>query len=269
MAVRFSGRWDTSSDKGIVFVDQDIRVFGPLINYLRAKWMETPGRYKSPPTVDTFDGNVELYGDFLRVVDFYGLTTSMYAAQIVPIDAGRHDAAAVTTPIMYVPNGVRFDHQQSNKQRYYLQSLVEGCRVASFEIVFEEDFWGDDHWKNFEIGWAPLDKIMQPGPSKEWYRTKRGKYTVWFFKGDRHLGGKVRCTLDKVACTGVCGDRKKYKMEFPFINVDSVAVFGGKGKWRLVNVVLEESTASSPGEFESDVDTTESDEEELKVFSSY
>jgi hypothetical protein len=77
LASKFSGRWDDRLEKdadGNIFIDQPEELFIPLVNYLRAKQIETPLAMKArPPSFE-----YQKKSDFRRVVEYYGLTLALY-----------------------------------------------------------------------------------------------------------------------------------------------------------------------------------------------
>lgn len=80
LASQFSGRWDESLAKdrdGNFFLDTSPDLFLPLINFLRAKSMETlhSSRVKPPTPTE----------DFLRLLEYYNLTLAVYQMELVPL----------------------------------------------------------------------------------------------------------------------------------------------------------------------------------------
>lgn len=82
LAAHFSGRWDESVEKdadGAFFIDQPVELFLPLINFLRAKAIETPGSRVSIPSRDNgYLVSPASKEDFERVVDYFGMTPFVY-----------------------------------------------------------------------------------------------------------------------------------------------------------------------------------------------
>ena len=67
LASRFSGRWDESLEKdsdGNFFLDLDLELFKPMINYLRAKTCETP---LAPPVKSPHLKDYDTRQDFYRL----------------------------------------------------------------------------------------------------------------------------------------------------------------------------------------------------------
>ena len=82
LASRFSGRWDDSLEKdkdGNFFIDQPIELFLPMIDYLRAKSCETT--LAPPVTSPEFDNSRRLK-DFVRMVEYFGMTPGIYPTQL-------------------------------------------------------------------------------------------------------------------------------------------------------------------------------------------
>ena len=82
LAARFSGRWDDSLEKdrdGNFFIDQPIELFRPMINYLRHCECETPRSLSvKSPDASFFEKRDATYTDFLRMVEYYGMTPGIY-----------------------------------------------------------------------------------------------------------------------------------------------------------------------------------------------
>jgi len=99
LASRFSGRWDDGLDKdkdGNFFIDQPIRLFRPMMNYLRAKSSETA--FSLPAKAPVFADNEEKI-DFDRMVDYYGMTQGVY-----PVGLHRMDTDNTTTLVAGLPD---------------------------------------------------------------------------------------------------------------------------------------------------------------------
>lgn len=82
LASRFSGRWDDSLEKdkdGNFFIDQNIELVQPMIDYLRAKSCET--MLAPPVTSPEFDDTRRLK-DFVRMVEYFGMTPGIYPTEL-------------------------------------------------------------------------------------------------------------------------------------------------------------------------------------------
>lgn len=78
LASRFSGRWDDSLEKdkdGNFFIDQPMELFGPMIDYLRAKACETA---LAPPVTTPDFENEKKRRDFVRMVEYFGRFLSSF-----------------------------------------------------------------------------------------------------------------------------------------------------------------------------------------------
>ncbi|GAX27894.1 hypothetical protein FisN_21Hh244 [Fistulifera solaris] len=87
LAARFSGRWDESIEKdkdGNFFVDQRVEMFLPMIDYIRNKQNETPSTYApQSPGLSDFANNQKDYGDFKRMVEYFGMTLGIYPVELI------------------------------------------------------------------------------------------------------------------------------------------------------------------------------------------
>jgi hypothetical protein len=88
LASKFSGRWDDSMERdkeGNFFIDQPFPVFELMVNYLRAKACQTPN---APPLTspdfetDFTTATSVTKADFLRMVEYYGMTLGLYPVKI-------------------------------------------------------------------------------------------------------------------------------------------------------------------------------------------
>ena len=82
LASRFSGRWDDSLEKdrdGNFFIDQPIELFQPMIDYLRAKACETA---LAPPVTSPEFDDVRKLKDFVRMVEYFGMTAGIYPTEL-------------------------------------------------------------------------------------------------------------------------------------------------------------------------------------------
>ena len=126
---RFSGRWDDSLEKdadGNFFIDQPPELFIPLINYLRAKAIETPLTRKAELPVVR---NSKEVNDFRRMVDYYGLTLGLY-----PVGLYRVQSATKESFIGRIVPGYKIESEEW--ATYYIAPLNNGTRyVHSYEVT--------------------------------------------------------------------------------------------------------------------------------------
>ncbi|GAX29440.1 hypothetical protein FisN_16Hu119 [Fistulifera solaris] len=87
LAARFSGRWDESiaNDKdGNFFIDQPVDLFLPMIDYIRGKQNQTPlTDAPEPPSLSDFDDNAKKFGDFKRMIEYFGMTPGIFPVTLV------------------------------------------------------------------------------------------------------------------------------------------------------------------------------------------
>ncbi|KAL3918826.1 MAG: hypothetical protein SGARI_007356, partial [Bacillariaceae sp.] len=78
LASMFSGRWDDNLEKdteGKIFIDQDIELFKPLVNYLRALSNQTQlTQLPKPPKFD----NELTRRNFETMLEYYGVTFGVF-----------------------------------------------------------------------------------------------------------------------------------------------------------------------------------------------
>eukprot|EP00929_Paragymnodinium_shiwhaense_P114283 TRINITY_DN82622_c0_g1_i1.p1 TRINITY_DN82622_c0_g1~~TRINITY_DN82622_c0_g1_i1.p1 ORF type:complete len:347 (+),score=51.67 TRINITY_DN82622_c0_g1_i1:92-1132(+) len=92
LAAHFSGRWEDWEDSvekdadGCYFLDQPPELMMPLVDYLRAKAIETPKLLKGPPQGLAEDR------DFWRMVEYYGMTPFVFQQHFM-LRRGKKDMA--------------------------------------------------------------------------------------------------------------------------------------------------------------------------------
>lgn len=257
LAARFLGRWEEGDT---FFIDYSPSLFLPLVNYLRAKWVETTAgcNTEAAPTLATFQGNAELFGDFLRMVDYFGLVDDMYPIRLVPLGLdGEQQGDSIMSEnsecasFIYVSTGINM--QDTKMQRYAMQTAKPGYHVTSFQIVFDQCFHpGDADGLHFGLGWVDPRQLPTDSTSMDCFRPLgKDSFTGWYFSGPRLADGVITCNRDEITCAGVFRDEnhdhhdcvaktnlRKYRMKFSNIPANHVAVLGGIGTWRLVNVQM-------------------------------
>lgn len=113
LASQFSGRWDESLAKdrdGNFFLDTSPDLFLPLINFLRAKSMETPHSSRVKPPAPT--------EDFLRLLEYYNLTLAVYQMELVPLTIMNTE-----------------DHPAIESLRHYPEFSVATTDFVTFDLV--------------------------------------------------------------------------------------------------------------------------------------
>ena len=87
LASKFSGRWDETLERdqdGAMFIDQPSELMVPMLNYLRARQIETP---VAPPVSPPEFANPKDLADLYRIVEYYGLTLAMYPIGVYCINS--------------------------------------------------------------------------------------------------------------------------------------------------------------------------------------
>lgn len=131
LAAKFSGRWDESSPKdadGFFFIDQPYEIFVHLLNFLRAKAIETPDHPVNLPVDErTLRGIIDYYGmtQFcypLRVAIHRGLISSI---RIVPgveigVDSATFSTITLAMPEQHTLNLKRFEIVVESCERFQI-----------------------------------------------------------------------------------------------------------------------------------------------------
>jgi hypothetical protein len=155
LATMFSGRWDDRLAKdcdGNFYLDHPAEIFRPLVGLLRSKAIERPGYEKAPLTKKAFANNNDLYAEFLRTVEYYGLMDYLYAYQIHQtygpevLDNGKE-----VIPSFYDAD-VRFT--TTERRTFFLEAFLHTRRVESFEIILEENVGF------LQVGWVDAKELV-------------------------------------------------------------------------------------------------------------
>ena len=158
LAARFSGRWDDSIEKdaeGAFFIDQPPELMIPLINFLRARAIETPGTIVPPP-----EAGAPLDSErMIDMIEYFGMTPFVYQ-QRFQLHRGKPEMVRIT-------NGV----EPSAEFRAF-STLVLSSRdcqrrrahertVRTFTVVL------GDSIERPQIGWAAIDPSGKSGPDPQ------------------------------------------------------------------------------------------------------
>ncbi|GAX29439.1 hypothetical protein FisN_16Hu120 [Fistulifera solaris] len=145
LAARFSGRWDESIAKdkdGNFFIDQPIELFLPMINFIRNKQCETllEGA-PSSPSLETFNDDELKYGDFKRMVEYFGMTPGIYPVELVDYSTASKERLAVS--------GTLSTLQLAFNERTVCVLLPSGHfrQIKGFEVKIGDSV-------NLQLGWV-------------------------------------------------------------------------------------------------------------------
>ena len=160
LAARFSGRWDDSIEKdaeGAFFIDQPAELMIPLINFLRARAIETPGTIVPPPQAmeSLHPSGPARLNRMVDMVEHFGMTPFVYQ-QRLELHRGKPEMVRIT-------NGV----EPSAEFRAF-STLVLSSRdcqrrrahertVRTFKVVL------GDSIERPQIGWAAIDPSGKSG----------------------------------------------------------------------------------------------------------
>lgn len=104
LATRFSGRWDDSLEKDgdrNFFIDQNFELFELIIDHLRTMHNEAALGPPLVPPLEDFDQNNKKKCDFLRMVEYYGLTRAIYPLEFSLLRGDAKDVDMVCQPDNY------------------------------------------------------------------------------------------------------------------------------------------------------------------------
>jgi hypothetical protein len=154
LSSKFSGRWDDSIEKdaeGRFFLDQDMELFRPLVNYLRAVASQT--LTTAPPASPEF-ANAKLQKDFNRMVDYYGMTLGIF-----PVGVYTYDHAMKGTLVASHPD---FEVISEGKETFWLvpQDDVHKRQIKSFEVTMGPHTIAQIGWTDFRQRAAALKAVI-------------------------------------------------------------------------------------------------------------
>lgn len=144
LAAQFSGRWDDSIEKdadGFFFIDQPHQLMLPLINFLRAKAIETPA-LPALPFPKEYVSETErqhLLSAFHRVVEHYGMTPFVYQQHFCFRGGLRREGEIACGPEPAISCAAW--------TTFSLEPVHHDLHVKSFEVVF-------DSIERLQIGWT-------------------------------------------------------------------------------------------------------------------
>jgi hypothetical protein len=143
LATIFSGRWDESTAKdkdGNFFIDFPSDLILPMIDYLRLKSIETSKHKVLSPTVQKFGGDCDRYEDFIRLMDYFGMTHAVFPTKIRPV------ISPCTYPTIQPCHSHLFHVVASEVSSFALIPHGHDLKIKAFEVTI-----GDV--ETFTIGW--------------------------------------------------------------------------------------------------------------------
>ena len=172
LAAMFSGRWDDSVEKdsdGRFFIDQPAELFMPLVDFLRAKAIETPGATPvSPPAIgDEVDfpeegtsikwKSIRARSDFHRLLEYYGMTPFVYQL-VVSLRRGQPGTVSYVAGVEPGANCTNWSTcMLSEATPRFCSSEERFCverKVLSFSVTL-------DSIERPQIGWASANTFHQ------------------------------------------------------------------------------------------------------------
>ena len=251
LASRFSGRWDDSIEKdrdGNFFIDQPYELFEPMINYLRAKACETA---LAPPVTSPEFHSEEKRRDFVRMVEYFGMTSGIYPT-VMEMCRGEPESAQICGhPHMSV--------MSRDWATFTLETRGHKRPITSFSVVLGEV-------ERAQIGWVRTGhfvKKLRPGDHKgvgeekfsfgldccrggllyqgsftmlDGISTEKGTVIRCENKGERWLvnGQLVASSIALEETFQLPPDLQQYSL---------IPAFSGKGDWKVCEVELDPVTS--------------------------
>jgi hypothetical protein len=247
LATKFSGRWDDSletDDQGRFFINQPPSLFMPLIEFLQCKENDGGTPIRSP-TKDDVQGPPSNFDRFTTMLDFYGMTSFVWPAEIRFLRG--------------YSNKVAISDLQVDAKEYAVFVLVterwHHRSIKSFTITLDEI-------DAFQIGWYH-GYSSSDEPSGSFQFAEKG---LGFFEGSAGLDivrsqaalgcattkltvpSKIAINVGSVICCRRNGRVSQWSMDGETIaeakldsrsfNYDSSIrpAFAGKGSWRVTGI---------------------------------
>ena len=158
LAARFSGRWDDSIEKdakGAFFIDQPAELMIPLINFLRARAIETPGTIVPPP-----EAGAPLDSErMIDMIEYFGMTPFVYQ-QRFQLHRGKPEMVRITNGVEPSAEFRAFSTlvlSSGDCARHCQRVRAHERAVRTFTVVL------GDSIERPQIGWAAIDPSGKAG----------------------------------------------------------------------------------------------------------
>lgn len=141
----FSGKSDGNmvrDGSGAYFIDQPIELFQPLVDFLRSKAYEDSELGPTPPPASEDFTSMRMYKQFLRLVDYYGITTCMFPVKCVSLEQDCGFKAEAKGNALYCSSIFK-------RVRTYIFPQEHNRTIRSFDVRIVSE--GDD---KFRFGWT-------------------------------------------------------------------------------------------------------------------
>jgi len=145
LATRFSGRWDDSLEKdqnGNLFIDQNFELFELIIDHLRAMHNETALGPPLVPPLEDLDQENKKYRDFLRMVEYYGLTRALY-----PLEFSLVQGDSKNVDMICQPDNYSIDARECVEVSFSSTS-THSRHISAFELTLGSFSIAKVGWKN-------------------------------------------------------------------------------------------------------------------------
>jgi BTB/POZ domain len=140
LAAMFSGRWDASLQRdheGNIFLDHPMDLFQPMIDFLRCARCFVGEDPLPSPSVSEFGNSTSKFGRFVRLVEYYGLSPTIYPA-LIESRGSSPDSVAIS--------GLQVNSPKESLFRVVTQPYHDR-RIKSFDVILND-------FENFHVGWC-------------------------------------------------------------------------------------------------------------------
>lgn len=256
LAAKF-GRWkDEPQLDGTIYINQSMRLFKPLIDFLRDKENAPPGTVIFPPAAANFaPGDDTIFPAFLRMVDHFGLMKHIYPFWVMTISPS---TSRYRECHLHQRGGIHARNHSGRGSYSYIKTINPDYRIKSFRVDIDAtSSAGEQLYGGFLHGDPPKDyldpekikatKILLP-------KVRDGDVLLFTWQGCKHfINDPASSAIIETRHFGIPAKPSEHTL-IPF--------FGGKGAWCFGNVSLKEETFECNGEEELQVIENEDSDDE-------
>ena len=235
LAAKFSGRWDDSSPKdadGYFFIDHPYEVFIFLLDFLRAKAIETPDTPVAMPT----PAETKCDATLRRIIDYYGLTQFCF-----PLRAAKHRGVAADISVVAGAD-LRVDSSSFCTMILQTPPGRHGLHLKSVEVVV-------DSCESLQIGW------IYPQPQDQYGKVDHSTAFPTSDSVSKGVGEEGNTFAFDVARGGICYEGE-VKISRPGVSLQAGSVVlcecntrKGVFKWYADGVLVVEVDLTDPPAF--------------------
>lgn len=254
LASQFSGRWDDNlvkDEEGYIFIDQPSDLFEALLDFLRRKASETPRSMPAePPSLAYFGGSEKRYRDFIRLVEYYGLTHGVFVHKLEQYYGESGDLEIQNNKTAFSP-GMQITAKSFCGIKIVPAVTSEFRKVASFEI-----FASKADVTDLQLGF--MQKTSQPDKALDYLpRVGTIEWSLGFdllrfgtyintpdsFEEVERSGidgeNSVRIRVERIGAKFCVNGKEIATFEYDE-DCDDVPAISGIGTWRITELTLDD-----------------------------